>query len=171
MSIAAASRQSFGVASEAKSPEFREASSQPDVDSALETVTQWIPTEVVAVYVAILGIFMPEQDDGKWVAFAVGGLLVPGFVWLNTALVNKRGAEKWKEEGHQGDPPMIGGRRAWLLVLMAGVAFVVWAAALPASPFLDISDQAGRVAGVLVILVSLAMPKIAELLDLKVPQA
>src|SRR4051794_29708605 len=95
MSVAAATRKAFAVDADAKSTEFRQAAAPTAVESALEQVTQWIPTEVVTIYVAILGIFAPGGSSGKWIIFAIGAVSVPLFVLLNAALVNKRGAKQW----------------------------------------------------------------------------
>jgi hypothetical protein len=169
MSIAAATRKAFAVDAQAKSPEFRQAATPTTVESALEQITQWIPTEVVTIYVAILGIFAPSKASGKWIIFAIGAISVPVFVVLNASIVNKRGAAEWRKENRPGDPPKIAGKRLRLLVVVAAVAYLVWAWALPATPFLDLTDQATRVGGALVVVVALLMPKIAELFDLKLP--
>lgn len=169
MSVAASTRQAYAVDAEAKSPEFQQASATPAVESALESITQWIPTEVVAIYVALLGIFAPDESSVKWAIFGVGAVSVLGFVLLNAALVNKKGAEAWAREDRPGTAPKLAGRRLALLFVVAMVAYVVWAFALPDTPFLDLTDEATRIGGALVIIVSLAMPKISELLDLKVP--
>lgn len=170
MSISASARQAFAVDAEAKSPEFRQAAATPAVESALEAITQWIPTEVVAIYVALLGIVAPSSSSGKWIIFAIGAVSVLVFVLLNAALVNKRGADAWTKEQKPGTAPKVAGKRLFLLVVLAAVAYLVWTFALPDTPFLDLTDQATRIGGALVVVVSLAMPKVAEVLDLKLPQ-
>ncbi len=170
LSISASARQAFAVDAEAKSPEFRQAAATPAVESALEAITQWIPTEVVAIYVALLGIFAPRSSSGKWIIFAVGAVSVLVFVLLNAALVNKRGAEAWTREQKPGAPPKLAGTRLFLLILLAAVAYLVWTFALPDTPFLALTDEATRIGGALVVIVSLAMPKVAEILNLKLPR-
>lgn len=171
MSIAAAVRQAYTVEAEAKSTEFRKASAQPDVESALEEVTQWIPSEAVGLYVAFLGLFSPDSTDGRWILFGVGVVLVVFFVIVNSALVNTRGAREWRRQGKQGDPPKLSPRRVLLVMAFSMVAFVAWAAALPASPFLDWWSDATIVGGAAVLLLAAGLPKLAELADLKAPQA
>jgi hypothetical protein len=169
MSLAASTRTAFAVEAEAKDPTFRRASTESAVASGIEKVTTWIPSEVVTIYVALLGIFDPGKDSTRWILFAIGAFCVPVFVALNTALVNKHGKEEWeKKDKHAGSPPKLALKRIVLLVVFGIVAFVVWALALPSTPFLSLGQDATRVGGGLVVVVSLVMPMVAELLDLKV---
>lgn len=170
MSIAAATRNAFAVEAEAKNTEFRKAAAQaPAVQGALEQVTQWIPTEVVTLYVAGLGFLALTGSTGKWIVFAAGAALVPAAVVLNAALVNKRAKIAWQDADKPGDAPRIGRKKELLLILVALVAFVFWACALPSTPFLTIWDQATRLGAFLVLVYSAFMPTIAELLALKLP--
>jgi hypothetical protein len=171
MSIAASTRKAFAVDAETKSAAFRQAATQPTVESGLEKLTQWIPSEVITIYIALLGIFAPDKAAGKWIVFAIGAGAVPAFVLLNAALVNKRGAAQWAEEHHAGSPPRLAHKRIAWLTLLAGVSYLVWTFALPATPFLDLTHQATRIGGALVVVVSVVMPKVAEFLDLQLPQA
>jgi hypothetical protein len=168
MSLAASTRRAYAVDAQARSSEFRKASTETDVETALEKITQWIPSEVVAAYVALLGIFAPDDSTLRWVLFAVGVVLVIVFVGLNAALVNKRGREKWESEKRPGPAPKLATKRLLTLMGVGIVAFVVWAFALPDSPFLSVTEQATRIGGALVVIVSLVMPLVAELLDLKI---
>jgi hypothetical protein len=168
MSLAASARKAYGVDAQARSSEFRKASTETDVETALEKITQWIPSEAVAAYVALLGIFAPDDSTVRWVLFAIGIALVIAFVFLNAALVNKQGAKQWAAEKRKGPAPKLATRRVFMLIGIGLVAFVVWAFALPESPFLSVTDEATRIGGALVVVVSLIMPKVADLLDLKV---
>jgi len=170
MSIAAATRKAYAVDAEAKSPQFRKASTEAGVETGLEKITQWIPSEVVTSYVALLGLFAPDDATLRWTLFGVGVLLVLVFVVVNAALVNKKGTEKWKEDGKPGEPPKLARKRVFGLIAVGLVAYVVWACALPDTPFLDLTDQATRIGGGLVIVISLLMPKVTDLLDLKVSE-
>jgi amino acid permease len=168
MSIAASTRKAYAVDVKASSTEFRKAATDPDVQSALEKITQWIPSEAVATYITLVGLLALADSTGRWILFAVGLLLVVFFVSINAALVNKEGREKWKAEKHQGNPPKLARKRFVALLIVAVVSFTVWAAALPDTPFLSIFDQATRVGAVLVVVVAGAMPKVAKLLEIKV---
>jgi hypothetical protein len=167
MSIAAAARKTYAVSAKEASPGFQAASATPEVASALEKITTWIPTEVIAIYVGLLGIFTPTSSGGKWVIFAIAAALVPAFVILNAALISKRGKEKWKAEGKQGDPPKFSWAKASKLVALAAIAYVAWTFALPDSPWLDLTSKAPQIGGAAVLILSLFMSKVAEILDLR----
>lgn len=170
MSIAAATRNVLAFEAEAKNTEFRKAAAQPPaVQGALEQITQWIPTEVVTLYVAGLGFLALSGSTGKWIVFGAGAVLVPIAVILNAALVNRRAKLAWQDAGESGDAPKIGLKKKLLLILVALVAFAFWACALPSTPFLTVWDQATRLGAFLVLVYSAFMPTIAELLDLKLP--
>jgi len=170
MSLAAAARKAYAVDAEEKSVEFRKASTQSPVESGIEKITAWIPSEVVAIYVALVGIFAPGSETTKWVIFGIGAVCVPTFVGLNAALVNKQGKDEWSRQNKEGSPPRIARKRIGLLIAFGLVAFVVWAFALPATPFLTITDSATKIGGALVIVMSLLMPLLAKLADLEVKE-
>ena len=174
MSIASASRQGFAAEARATTEGFETEATQPNVDSALERIVQWIPTEAVGAYIAILGVFPPggtNVDKERWAIFAIGVALVVAFTFLNAALVNKRGAEEWKKQGKAGSPPSLSGGRFVKVLLLTLFAFVVWVGALPGgSPFIDLWSDATKAFGVAVIPISAALPQIAELLGVTVPK-
>jgi hypothetical protein len=171
MSIAAATRQAYIREVEANAPELREAAKNPDVDSAIERVTQWVPTEAVGLYVAFLGLFSPSGSTGRWALFGVGIALTVTFLALNSALVKKRAVDSWKKDGEQGQrPPGIAAWRLAMLLAICVVAFVAWACALPATPFLDWWSDATVVGGAAVLLLAAALPKIAEIVGVNMPK-
>lgn len=169
MSIASATRQAFTVEADEKSTDFKEASAQPAVDSALERIVQWIPSEAVGSYVALLGLFGPNGTGARWVLFVIGAALVVVFLLLNTALVNKRGAEEWRRQKKSGDPPKLSTKRVLILLGLTLIAYVAWACALPETPFLDWWTDATIAGGAAVIVLALLLPKLAELLNVKMP--
>ncbi len=163
-------RRAFAVQAEQRTPAFREEAATPDVESSLEGLTTWIPTEVVGIYISLVGLFMPESSVERWAFFLIGVALVPVFVGVNGAIVNKRGAAAWKAEQRPGDPPKISPRQMGLCVMVALVAYVAWSMALPNTPFAAWFDDATRLGGGLVLVLALLLPKVAELLDISLPQ-
>lgn len=120
--------------------------------TALERITTFIPSEVIGVYVAGLGIF--ESQDGTpaavrlaifWVALA----LVPVFVWLNA-----------RAQAAPPAPSLPGRKIAWLVVFGV-VGFVAWAAAIPRTPF-DLGGYTGQIGAFAVVLLGLLMPGLAQ---------
>ena len=122
--------------------------------TALEKITAFIPSEVIGIYVAGLGIFSSKEGIAEGVKMAIFWIalaLVPVFVWINVRIQNKPPAQ----------PPNWG--KCVLLVLFAAVAFVAWAAAIPESPF-DLEGYSGQVGAFGVVVLGLVMPGLAQVL-------
>lgn len=171
MSIAAATLQAYAAVAETKESAFREAASPPTSESALESVVKWIPSEAIGSYIALVGLVAPQNAGGRWALFVIGAALVCVFLLLNAALVNKKGAAEWKARKKPGDPPKLSGGRLVAVLVLSLVSFVAWACALPDTPFLDLRADATRWGSGAAIVLSLLLPKVAELLDLKLPSA
>jgi hypothetical protein len=172
MSIAAATRQAYARELEQSAPALKEAAAGPDVKSAIERVTQWVPTEVVGIYVALLGLFAPASVDGRWELLGAGVILTVVFLLLNAALVHKRGVKKWEDDGKQGErPPGLAPWRLGVLLVLSLVAFLSWACALPATPFLDWWSDATTLGGAAVLILAPFLPEIAELAGVNMPKA
>ncbi len=95
------------------------------VDKALS----FVPSEGIAVYVALLGFLHPVSHGGRWYLFATG--LALAWVYMIAVNVILKAAEKTTG---QGSIPKL-----MLSMMLAGLAFSAWAATLPASPFLELS--------------------------------
>jgi hypothetical protein len=132
------------------------------IDSAMQKVAAFIPSEVIGAYVAGVGILSPDGSAGKWWLFAICLVLVPVFVALG-ALIQQKDASSAVTKRQLV-------RLIVILVVLGGTSFVAYASALPGSPFLEINDQATRVGGIAVILLAGLMYKLADLLDV-VPKA
>jgi membrane-associated phospholipid phosphatase len=129
-------------------------------DSALQKITAFIPSDVLSFYISAVGIstqFSPTIWT-KWLFFLGGAVLIPIFIVLSYLESRKKAL------------PVPDKKILLLLLFFSFVAYAVWCAALPASPFLLISQYANIVAGVLVIPLAAIMYKIADLLD-AVPKA
>jgi hypothetical protein len=125
-------------------------------DSYADRLAAFIPSEVVAIYIAMIGLFPSESSTVRWSLFAVGLVLVPLFSWLNFTARRRR-----------IDPPLPARPRVFIpLVLLAAVAYVGWAAALPSTPFLDFTDEATRIGAAAVLILSFVLPRVADLLGL-----
>lgn len=172
MSIAAAARQAYQRELDATTPVTRESARNPDVQSAVERVTEWIPTETVGLYVALLGLLSPEGSKGRWVLFGAGIALTIGFLLLNSALIHKRAVAKWEEaENGEPRPPRIALWRQGVLLVVCVVSFAAWACALPATPFLSLWSNATTIGGVAVLVLATATPKVAEICGVNMPNA
>lgn len=123
-------------------------------ESAMEKVSAFIPSEVIGIYIAGLGILSPTTDAGKWWIFGVSLALIPIVMLLNYLIQKKR-----------ADTPL-GPRASFILFIFAVAAFVAWAAALPSTPFLSLSEYATNIGGWSVIILAAVMYKAAEFLDI-----
>lgn len=99
--------------------------SQSAVTTALKVIVTYIPTEVLALYVAVLAAIQDPTRQSRrslWVAFYCFLVLTPIVVWLVYA-AKVRAAKK----------PLPTSARAWPLweMFAATVAFVAWALACP----------------------------------------
>jgi hypothetical protein len=169
VSIAAATRQAYAVEANAKSTTFREAAGEPSVESGLEAITAWIPSEAVGSYVALLGLFRPAHATARWILFGVGAALVVMFLLINAILVNKQGATEWNKQKMQGTPPKLSGKKLAAVLGISLVAYVAWAGALPGTPFLDWWTDATVLGGAAVIVLAFLLPKLAKILNVKMP--
>jgi len=123
------------------------------VESALEKITAFIPSEVIGLYVSGVAIFSPQEAQTKWGIFFICLALIPAFMSLDYMLRKKRQA------------PIANRKTNAVLFIFAGAAFTAWAAALPDTPFLSFSSRASQIGGWAVILLAAFMYKVAELLD------
>jgi hypothetical protein len=132
-----------------------------DKDTALTKVAAFIPSEAIAVYLALWSFIGPDSKTTKWVVFAIGLALVPTFYLL--AYFQRRRVVGVNE----GETPPQGSPRVVILLLVfAMLAFVAWAMAMPDNPFLSLNDQALKVGGGSIIVLGILMPRVANVLGL-----
>jgi hypothetical protein len=125
-------------------------------DSAMEKLTKFIPTEVIAIYVAAVGILAPLGDTGKWWIFFICLGLIPILIVISYYQQKK----KQKAEARSNS------RIAVLLMLFALVAFTAWACALPETPFLVFTPLAVKIGAVAVLVLAALMNPLADLLGI-----
>ena len=131
----------------------------PPTTKVLADLSRYVPTKVLSVYVALLGAYgITERiaDDrsltlGLWSAILFGLLVTPGVVWVDW-LIKQRRLPQAERSGLPLYNP-----------IAAGVAFLAWSFALPASPFSDWSAYSAAWAGFAALVVSYGLGK-ADLL-------
>ena len=126
----------------------------PTVENALQKITAFIPSEVIALYVSGLGIFAPQSLHAKWNIFWICLAFIPGFMFLSYLQNRKHGR------------PIPATNILLVLVIFAAVAFGVWAAAMPQTPFISLWQNAPQIAGFVVIPLAYVMSVIADLCDM-----
>ena len=123
----------------------------------MEKVTAFIPSEVIGAYVALSGLLAPlyksDEFKWKWVLFFICLGLIPIVMALSYALRRKDGLPTPKLFINL------------VLLILALVAFIVWVAALPGTPFTVYSPNVTVFGGGAVIVLAILMYPIAKLLD------
>jgi hypothetical protein len=122
------------------------------VQEALDKIADYIPAEALAIYVAALGILLPQTETERWATFAFGLGLVVIFTWLG--LTNRRRRKPQT-------------RTFWWLLFFGFLAFTLYAGALPNSPFLTLTDAATRILSVAALVAAYVIPEAAERLHLR----
>jgi hypothetical protein len=118
----------------------------PTQDDYLGRLAKYIPAEIVALYAAMVAAAPPTDPHYAtilWIIFALNAVLVPIYMWIVTSR----------------DP---GKDALWTQVILATLAFPVWAFAL-GGPFKQLSWYEGWMASMLLMFVTvvfgLAQPK------------
>ena len=158
MSLATASR--LALQREAAPREARRAPQEPTAGqkaaAALQQLTAYFPAEALAIYVGLSGLFQQQQANADatktlpWWIFFVAAAAILFFVWIT---YRPEGKTRWA-------------RFAWL-VTFGWVSFVAYAMALPATPFLDLWDQAPKAGTAAAIVLAPTLPALATKLRLK----
>jgi RsiW-degrading membrane proteinase PrsW (M82 family) len=127
------------------------------VNTALQMIVTYVPTEVLTLYVAVLGAIQDpaaESFYAQWVAFLFFLVATPAIVWLVYAAKVK----------NAGKPVPLAPRKwpHWEMAA-ATIAYVAWAFALPESPFNDAAWYSAALAGVIVMTASVLLSLLAPL--------
>jgi hypothetical protein len=126
------------------------------VNTALNVLFGYIPTEVLTLYVAfIAAIQKPDKvSRAQWVVFWSFLAFTPIVVWMVYAA---------KVKVARGALPIA--FRAWPVweMLAATIAYVVWAFALPQTPFVQYLWYSSALAGIAVLVTSTVLGLLAPL--------
>jgi hypothetical protein len=134
--------------------------SQSAVTTALKVIVTYIPTEILALYIAVLAAIQdPNRHSSRslWIAFFCFFIATPMVVWLVYA-AKVRAADK----------PLPIKLRTWPMweMFAATVAYAAWAFGLPESPFKDFTNwYTPAVAGLAVLVVSTLLGLIAPVVQ------
>jgi hypothetical protein len=120
------------------------AAAEPGV---LSTLTRYIPTEVITLYVAFLGVATVTNGDysPRWWGFAIFVVLTVLAVILDW-VAKQRKLPKPEKSG----VPLVS-------TAAAAIAFAAWGFALPGSPFEELSWYDSKWAGFIALVVSIAL--------------
>lgn len=123
------------------------------VDTAMNVLFGYIPTEVLTVYVAVMAtVQTPTITATDWIVFGSFFAITPVVVWLLfAAKVKAAGSEL---------PLSFGAWPVWEM-FAATVAYTAWAFGLPHSPFGAMSWYSASLSGLSVIVVSTVLGLLA----------
>jgi len=112
------------------------------VDTTLNVLFGYIPTEILTLYIAVLAAIQQTNKATPWAAFWSFLIATPLVVWLVYA-AKIRALQK----------PLPFQFRAWPLweMVAATVAYLAWALALPNTPFVEYPWYSSGLAGVSVL--------------------
>jgi hypothetical protein len=137
-------------------------------NTALQTLTTYIPTEVLTLYVSALAALGPltikvgarDLQVGRWLPFWCFLAATPLIVWVAFA-------SKIKAAG-KAIPLHISKWPLWEMTA-ATIAYVAWTFALPATPFAQESWYSSGLASFLILVVSAGLGIVAPLMQRRLP--
>src|ERR1035438_8799805 len=157
--------------------------------TALAQITTYIPSDVVATYVALLGIFSKGSDSVKWGLFGVGVALcavlpVLNFLSSRNTVSPPAGnsaplppgqapaAQAPAAQAPAAQAPRSGDRRpTWGkqigVIIMAIVAFTAYAMALPSTIFATVVSAASLWGAASALVLAALMPAVAGAIGIK----
>jgi hypothetical protein len=126
----------------------------------LRTVTTYIPTEVLTLYVAVVAALQPAGATPAWITFWCFLICTPVVVWVVYAIKAKTAKS-----------PFPAAIRTWPLweMIAGSIAYVAWAFALPGSPFASWAHYSAALAGVIVLVASTILGLLAPLFARSIP--
>jgi hypothetical protein len=116
--------------------------------SAISQIATYIPSDVLATYIALVGIFPHGSKTAKWALFGIGvGLcvLLPMTNLISSGLQTRDG---W--------PKQI------VVIVMAVIAFAAYAMALPDTVFAGYVTDPSRLGGAAALVLALVLPSVAS---------
>ncbi len=133
-------------------------SPESQVNAAIRTLTTYIPTETLTLYVAVLAALQPTTKAAvaspNWAVFWWFLIVTPLVTWL-VYITKVKTAGK----------PIPWAPFKWPLWEMAAgtIAYVAWAFALPTTPFTSLGWYSTGLAGVVVLITSTGLGLLAPL--------
>jgi hypothetical protein len=140
-------------------PESRRPDRRPVV-SALGVVSDYIPSEILAMYIAVIGLIQTTRASYplKWSIF--GGAVVVLLVYVGLTYLQQRADAR--QSGPTTAPPSL--RHFIYVAAMATVAFTAYAMSIPGSPFQQITRDLTILGGAVALALAALMPMIGSIL-------
>jgi hypothetical protein len=125
---------------------------ETSASAPLDALARYIPTEAIALYLALLGAIGASTSGymGRWIAFGVFLFATPLLIFIDW---------KIKSRGASRPDPGLARKLLTFNLIAATLAFAAWGFSLPASPFGAMSFYDERWAGFVALAVSVALGK------------
>ncbi|MEO7838959.1 MAG: hypothetical protein ABIU06_06390 [Anaerolineales bacterium] len=152
------SKRTPKTAAERASAAGKDPTPENSVSTTLKTLTTYVPTETLTLYVALIAALQPTQNTSTpislWIAFWFFFIFTPLAIWI--AYATKITADGKKL-------PIL--PRYWpKWEMLAGtIAYTAWSFGLPNSPFSQFTWYSSAVAGFIVLIASTFLGMIAGL--------
>ena len=136
--------------------------STPDnsLTTAIKTLTTYIPTETLTLYVAFIAVIQPSNGNLsstltiRWVAFFLFLIFTPFAVWITYAT---------KMVSDKKMIPLNPGYWPWWEMTAGTIAYISWAYGLPSSVFAQFAWYSAPLAGFFVLVTSTLLGMLAGL--------
>jgi hypothetical protein len=135
------------------------------VSIGLKSLTTYIPTEILTLYVALVAALQPGTNSttsfvARWIAFAAFFVLTPVAIWA--AFASKLASDNKELPVHPHHWPM------W--EMFAGtLAYVAWTIGLPDTPFAQIPWFTVTLGGFVILATSTLLGMVAGLFQRELP--
>jgi hypothetical protein len=137
----------------------REPTQENTVSTALKTLTTYVPTETLTLYIALVAALEPITNPtpsftSRWIAFGLFLVFTPLAVWITFAA---------KIASDQKELPVH--PRQWPKWEMSAgtLAFIAWAMGLPDTPFAEFTWYSASIGGFVVLITSTFLGMVAGL--------
>lgn len=126
------------------------------IETALGVLFSYIPTEIIALYIAVVAAIKSTDTLSNWITFYIFLACTPIVVWLLYAAKVKKATGLI--------PLTLSSLPLWELIAST-LAFVAWAFALPDSVFQSFAWYNQSIAGVSILLTSTVLGLISPFFD------
>jgi len=127
-----------------------EPTSDNNLTTAIKTLSTYVPTETLTLYVALIAVL--KSSTGLWIAFAIFLLFTPTAIWITYATkVRSDSKELPLKPGYWPKWEMIAGT----------IAYCAWAFSLPGSVFSGYSWYSAPIAGFTILVTSTLLGMLA----------
>ena len=146
----------------------RKAPADATAKSVPKQLAQWIPTEALTAYAALVGLFGATLTGAQAFSLLGAGLLLDvALVWYLAVLATEEG----KKDQAAGRPlwKLFWQHKPVVEILLSAAAFALWIGALPGSYTSHIPNWQPQIGSALVVLATIVIPALAVVAGTRSP--